>query len=594
MYKLIVSLRYLRKKKLNLFAIAGVAIGVMVLIVVLSVMTGFDEEMRSRIRGTLSHLIVERWGSGDFVDFEQVMAGIEKIKHVEACSPHLEGLALFKIGPDYKWGQFRGIDLGRECRATEFAEYWRTWRGTQALEECRAAFAGGEWPSGKTSWGEDDVRHIILERAKRLRRKDFDELKRTRRRWIRKWAATKKLDLEAAWRKNDEAMPTWGAPVGERETPVIPGRDLLVIGRDMDGALVGYKVGDKLVLVTLVEVGATPEHRLRRCRVVGQFKSGMYEYDLHNVYMPLAHAQRLVLKKGKISNLNIRLDDYANADIVRATIMGLPTLDELEEMHKLTRGYVKRMGDAKAAGAISGALDQLRLYRGQWLGSGNPRLKEYSLRLQRTYFQIADRMAAEAGLRPAKRLQRLKAIRERIEKRYALAPEPTHRYRVSTWEDRRRNILRAVEVERRVMAVILTLIMLVAGFLIFSLLHTTVVEKTRDIGVLKAIGGTVGGIMAIFLLNGLLIGVIGSALGTIGGLLLRNHLNDIEDAIYWLTRWRVFPREVYAFDEIPVSEDPLVSIIIIASAAVLVSFLAAIHPARRAAKLEAVEAIRYE
>ena len=64
-----------------------------------------------------------------------------------------------------------------------------------------------------------------------------------------------------------------------------------------------------------------------------------------------------------------------------------------------------------------------------------------------------------------------------------------------------RNILRAVEVERRVMAVILCLTVLVTGFLIFSILHTTVVEKTRDIGILKALGGTVRGIMSIFLIN---------------------------------------------------------------------------------------------
>ena len=710
MYKLIVSLRYLRKKKLNLFAIAGVAIGVMVLIVVLSVMTGFDEQLRARVRGTLSHLIVERWSRGqgmeaEFGDYDKVMAAIENTEHVEACAPHLDGLGLFKVGPGYKWGMYRGIDLGRECRATQFAEYWRTWRGAEALEECRSLFEKMPSADSETSSARA-ARARILECVKLMRRKDFDDLKRARQKLTVKWARGKEVDLEQAWHENAQAMPTWGEPAGEpkkKVSPVIPGRDLLVIGRDEDGKLVSLqrdaKGQKKLVMVTLVEDGAIPDHRLRRCRVVGQFKSGMYEYDQHNLYMPLADVQDHLRKRGKISSIAVRLDDYRNADIVRSTIMGLPTLAELNALNKLTRKYVARNAPGLRA-AIAGALDQLRIYRGDWLAQGNPKVEQYSLRLRNIFFDVAFLMTAEAvtsppenltrlsalrrqikarlerdpqdlpilaeleemneltreyvarsdddALRgkmdvalgrlrrdlpkrdniddprtrreikqcclrlrntffdlaylmtaqavtsPSRRLQRLMDLRQRIKDRLQLAPEPKYHYRVSTWEDRRRNILRAVEVERRVMAVILTLIMLVAGFLIFALLHTTVVEKTRDIGVLKAIGGTMGGIMTIFLLNGLLIGVIGSILGVIGGLLLCRYLNAIQEVIYWLTNWRVFPREVYAFDKIPVDEDPLVSIIIIASAAVLVSFLAAIHPARRAARLEAVEAIRYE
>jgi len=596
MYKLIVALRYLRRKKLNLFGIAGVAISVMVLIVVLSVMTGFDHEMRSRIRGTLSHLIVEKWGRSDFTGSAEVMATIDRIPHVVACSPHFDGLALVKVGRDYRWGRFRGIDLARECRATDLAEYCRAAVGHEALEECRRLFTQAE--AGRvlgTPSEAGDRRQEILAAARRMRRADFMELKRARRGAVREWAAAEGIDLARAWSANERAMPTWERLPQATGIPVIAGVDMLVRGRAMDGRLVSLHPGDKLGLATArAAEGEAPDLWVKTCRVVAKFKSGMYEYDLRNLYMPLDAAQAWLKKPDRVSNINVRLDDYRNAPGVRCSIMGLPTHGELREMADLARPYLKRIGKPEVARAIDEHVAEIGLRQNEWFASGNPMIIELSLALQQALFKHMDSVQAAQTGDPGEGLLRLRAIRRTIEERRRRAPK--ERFRVSTWEDRRRNILRAVEVERRVMAVILCLTVLVTGFLIFSILHTTVVEKTRDIGILKALGGTVRGIMSIFLLNGFLIGVIGSVFGVVGGVLLCKHLNDVEDLIFWLSqgRLRVFPRDVYAFDRIPTDPDPFWTIVIISCAAILASFVAALYPAHKAARLHAVEAIRYE
>ena len=120
-----------------------------------------------------------------------------------------------------------------------------------------------------------------------------------------------------------------------------------------------------------------------------------------------------------------------------------------------------------------------------------------------------------------------------------------------------------------------------------------VVEKTRDIGILKALGASRQGIMSIFLGYGLALGVVGSGVGVLLGLTFVYYINEIEKGITWLLGRKVFDETIYYFPEIPTAVSPMM-VSCVALGAVLIAVLASILPARRAATLRPVQALRYE
>lgn len=166
-------------------------------------------------------------------------------------------------------------------------------------------------------------------------------------------------------------------------------------------------------------------------------------------------------------------------------------------------------------------------------------------------------------------------------------------YVLTTWEESRGTFLIAVAMERRIMAFILFFFLVVAGFSIAAILIMIVLEKVRDIGILRAMGASSRGVAGMFLLYGMLIAFIGAALGLTAGVLFVENLDSIEFWIYDMTGWQPFPPEVYDLPAIPRILNWPTNIIVVA-AALAVSFLASLLPAVRAAWLDPVEAIHYE
>src|SRR3989339_703456 len=371
MYILFVSLRYLRSRKISFFAIAGVAVGVMTLIVVMSVMNGFDHELRSRIRGTLAHIIILKGGMYGLEDYKQVIEKVNTFEHVAACAPYVEGPALIKLRGRKEFAYFKGIDPNAEARVGDFESYI-------------------------TPFGN----------------------------------------------RPDDLLKTHG----EKNTAsAFGGTELLRLGPGEPEKDPGSFIqnGEQVVLVTLKE---WDKISVKAFVVAGKFKSGMYDFD---------------------------------------------------------------------------------------------------------------------------------------------------KYYVQTWEDARKTFLTAVMMERRVMAFILFFIIVVAGFNILAILTMIVLEKSKDIGVLKALGATTQGIMSIFLLNGLLIGSIGASAGVAIGLSIVFRINWLENFLYNTTSWRPFPPEVYYFNQIPTVVNPG-SIILTVGIAIASSVIFSIYPALRAARLDPVETLRYE
>jgi lipoprotein-releasing system permease protein len=209
---------------------------------------------------------------------------------------------------------------------------------------------------------------------------------------------------------------------------------------------------------------------------------------------------------------------------------------------------------------------------------------------------------------PLEYLQRLRAMEDRVTsiqiklKDYRDAKEVVDRLtaqvrwadlHVETWEQKQGALLAAISIEKGILNVLLFLIVGVAGFGILAIFTMIVVEKTRDIGILKALGASNRGVMSIFLGYGLLLGLVGAGLGTSLGLAFTIHINGIEHLLTKVTGQEIFDRSVYYFDQIPTFIQPS-SVALINVGAVAIAVLFSVLPALRAALLHPVRALRYE
>ena len=253
---------------------------------------------------------------------------------------------------------------------------------------------------------------------------------------------------------------------------------------------------------------------------------------------------------------------------------------------------------AKNLGVVAGDVVQLISPRGMLSPVGHvPSMKQFKVT---GYFESGmyeyDQTFAYINLRDAQRLLKMgdavSGIEIRVTDIYqarAVADAVLSRlgpgYYARDWMQLNRNLFKALKLERRVMFIILTLIVLVAAFNIASSLIMMVMGKTKDIAILKAMGATERSIRKIFVLNGMVIGTIGTGLGFVLGLgvcslLERYNIHELTGDIYYFTT------------QLPVKVEVL-DVAAIVIAALVICFLATLYPARQAARLNPVEAIRY-
>lgn len=164
---------------------------------------------------------------------------------------------------------------------------------------------------------------------------------------------------------------------------------------------------------------------------------------------------------------------------------------------------------------------------------------------------------------------------------------------LTDWKQTNRTLAGALEVERNVMFIILTMILLVAALNIVSGLVMLVRDKGRDIAVLRSMGASRGMVLRIFFITGASIGVVGTLAGLIAGILLSTYVEEIRQFLIWTTGANLFPAEIYFLERMP-SRILLQDVVQIALMALTLSFLSTLYPAWRAASQEPVELLRNE
>ncbi|MEK6736279.1 MAG: lipoprotein-releasing ABC transporter permease subunit [Pseudomonadota bacterium] len=164
---------------------------------------------------------------------------------------------------------------------------------------------------------------------------------------------------------------------------------------------------------------------------------------------------------------------------------------------------------------------------------------------------------------------------------------------ISDWTRQHANYFRAIQIEKRMLSLILALIIAVAAFNIVSTLVMAVTDKQPDIAILRTLGASPRSIMKIFIVQGTLIGVFGTVLGVAGGTLLAYNVSEVVSFIEWLFNVQFLSREVYYISAIP-TDPQMADITTVAMASFVLTLLATIYPSYRASKVNPAEALRYE
>jgi len=182
---------------------------------------------------------------------------------------------------------------------------------------------------------------------------------------------------------------------------------------------------------------------------------------------------------------------------------------------------------------------------------------------------------------------------EELKNKISKALSVKYIFEIKTWMDLNRNFLDALKLEKLVMFIVVIMTTVVAAFGIVNTLIMSAMEKTKDIGILMAVGARVKSILMVFLLQGIGIGTLGILFGTIAGVSLASSLNSIIDFISRIMGRSLIPQDIYYFDKLPIYFN-FRDIMLIIICAFVITLLASIYPAYQASRLKPTQALRYE
>ncbi|MFM7250488.1 MAG: ABC transporter permease [Planctomycetaceae bacterium] len=550
MYTLLLCWRYLRTRWIALASVVSVTLGVATMIVVNAVMAGFAHEMQSRIHGILSDIVFESHSLSGFQDPAWHMAELRRAggDDIEGMTPTVAVPAMLNFQVRGQWVTRQvmliGIDEATHAQVSDFGRYLQHPENRSQLSF--ALREGGYDTADSQAEGVRAETRPALEGAGWPHRR-------------------MRVERERAWRARQAELEAAGHSAGgPRGTgPVRP------VDHQVDAALADSPAAatapapdEPPPLVPADAAPAAPQDPFRAARpeegrtfdpAREQFTGIVPGIGLASFRDPEGIDRFLILP----------------GDDVKITFPTAATPPKaVTDTFTIVDFYESKMSEYDS-NFVFVPIERLVQARGMI----DPQTGQSSVN------------SIQIRLRPGADLE---AVRDRLR-----AAFPADMYAVSTWKDKQGPLLSAVDMEMAVLNILLFMIVAVAGFGILAIFFMIVVEKTRDIGILKSLGAGSGGVAGIFLGYGLFLGLVGAGAGLILGLGITWNINHIRAAVEWCTGQRVFDPSIYYFFRIPTIVDPWTVAWIIAGA-VGIAVAASVLPALRAARLHPVEALRHD
>jgi len=556
MYKITLCLNYLAKRALAYFAMLGVALCVFLMVACVSVLTGFVNKIEVAAKGLFGDVVISSASLGGVGRYDELISRIKRdVLEVEDASPFILSFGILQIPEtDFrKTVQVTGIRLPDRARVSDFEKGLFIQEGkadpvfnppeSLVLERLRAELdrTKGIYDCvGSTEPGESltPSQRGLLNRVRTAI--DFQE------------------QAYDYFLYNDRTREEVRKIERQIEVADQAGNDEELMRLERKKALFERQIilpPDRRVIMGLGVAGLsfrTPEGET--VRIVGpgqQIAVSLIPLGRKISYTDITPVTR---------NFTVIDDCSTDVSSIDSDIIYVP-FDTLQQINNMAAEYA----------------------------ADDPNQMVRPARCSQVHVKVQD--AHSRGEALAKVARKIEDVWEVFRSEHPDAS--TTSVTVETWRERQSSLISMIENQRTLMVLILGIISSVAIVLIFVILYVIVVQKTRDIGVLKAVGASNSGVAGIFLAYGGAIGLVGSTVGCVAGCFLVWNINTLHDWVGRTFGFQIWNRESYLFDQIPSEVEPTVVAWIVAGA-VLAGIFGALLPSLLAARRQPVEALRYE